>query len=61
MSDLPPVPMTGGSFLRDDATGDLVRVEGPEIDLTPPVEIPPSVETEIPPAEAFTETPDEEE
>lgn len=39
MSDKPvhlPVPSGGGSYLRDDATGELVRIEGPDDDRLPP-------------------------
>lgn len=38
MSDLAadlPVPTAGGSYLRDDTTGDLTRVSGPADDLAP--------------------------
>lgn len=39
MSDL-PVPTAGGSYLRDDATGELQRVAGPEDVLMDPAPAP---------------------
>ena len=50
MSELPN-PVAGGSYLRDDATGELTRVSGPADDLTPadPPVIPEVVPDPIPP------------
>ena len=60
MSDLPN-PSAGGSYLRNDATGELILVSGPTDDLTPamppvvpeeaPAELPPDVPPVTPPEE----------
>lgn len=43
MSDL-PVPTAGGSYLRNDVTGELHRVAGPEDILMEPLPEPPAEE-----------------
>ena len=56
MSDLPN-PSAGGSYTRDDATGELTRVAGPSDDLSPAnvpevvAEIVPATPADAPPPE----------
>jgi hypothetical protein len=50
MSDL-PVPNAGGSYLRDDTTGELTRVSGRSDEIAPanPPDVPQQVPAETPP------------
>ncbi|MGV8987813.1 MAG: hypothetical protein ACOH2H_16185 [Cypionkella sp.] len=50
MSDL-PVPTAGGSYLRDDTTGELTRLSGPVDEIAPanPPDVPQEAPVEIPP------------
>ena len=61
MSELPN-PVAGGSYLRDDATGELTRVSGPADDITPAnlPDVPQEVPEQIPP-DAPPPAPEEEE
>lgn len=51
MSDL-PVPSEGGSYLRDDETGALTRVDAP------PAETTPEPQAEEPPADPAPDAPE---